>query len=143
MPRSARISRCKDSRVDCSTAPDIPKIADICQSAALGVVAERFGRSAQQSQVPAKSFGRAHLPDGVLISLNGRDQEPLLIWDHELLTWSPGGDGERRRRLRGEVVTIFTPDSTVRAIGSGDVPEVYLGPWNTGRTTWDGSLAVR
>ena len=57
--------------------------------------------------------------------------------------WSPGGYGERRRRPRGEVVTILTPGSTVRAICSGYVPEVYLGPWNTGRTTWDGSLAVR
>jgi hypothetical protein len=83
------------------------------------------------------------LPDGVFISLNGREQEPLLLWGHELLTWSPGGYGERRRRPRGEVVTILTPGSTVRAIRSGYVPEVYLGPWNTGKTTWDGSLAVR
>jgi hypothetical protein len=83
------------------------------------------------------------LPDGVFINLDGSEQEPHLIWDHELLTWSPGGYRQRRPRPRGEVVTILTPGSTVRAIRSGYVPEVYLGPWNTGRTTWDGSLAVR
>ena len=82
-------------------------------------------------------LARRHSADAFL------EQEPLLLWGHELLTWSPGGYGERRRRRRGEVVTILTPGSTVRAICSGYVPEVYLGPWNTGRTTWDGSLVVR
>jgi hypothetical protein len=51
----------------------------------------------------------------------------------------------RRNRVTplGEFVTILTPGSTVRAIRSGYVPEVYLGPWSTGRTTWDGNLGVR
>ena len=65
------------------------------------------------------------LPDGVLVNLGGRNGDACLVWGDELLAWSPGGYRERRRRPRGEVVTVLTPESTVHAIRSGYVPEVH------------------
>jgi hypothetical protein len=67
------------------------------------------------------------LPSGVFVTLPGRDSEAYLIWDGELLAWSPGGYGERLARPQGEVVTVLTPESTVGAIRAGYVPEVCLG----------------
>jgi hypothetical protein len=65
------------------------------------------------------------LPDGVFVNLGGRDGDACLIRGDELLAWSPGGYRERRRRPRGEVVTVLTPESTVCAIRSGYVPEIH------------------
>jgi hypothetical protein len=65
------------------------------------------------------------LPDGVFVSLDGPNGGACLVWGDELLTWSPVGYRERRRRPRGEVVTVLTPKSTVSAIRSGYVPEVH------------------
>ena len=65
------------------------------------------------------------LADGVFISLDGRDGETCLVWGDGLFVWSPGGYRQRRRRPKGEVVTVLTPRSTVRAIRSGYVPEVH------------------
>jgi hypothetical protein len=65
------------------------------------------------------------LPDGVFVTLDGQDVGACLIWGDELLSWSPGGYRERRPRPRGEVVTVLTPGSTVRAIRSGYLPEVH------------------
>ncbi len=39
--------------------------------------------------------------------------------------WSPGGYRERRRRPKGEFVTVLTPASTVRAIRSGYAPGIH------------------
>jgi hypothetical protein len=65
------------------------------------------------------------LPEGVFVSLDGRDEESCLLWRDHLLVWSPEGYRRRRRRPRGEVVTVVTPASSVRAIRSGYLPEVH------------------
>ncbi len=69
------------------------------------------------------------LPDGVFVSLDGRDGHACLIWGDELLPWSPGGYRERHRRPRGEVATVITPGSTVRAIRAGYVAEIHPTAW--------------
>jgi hypothetical protein len=70
------------------------------------------------------------LPDGVFVTIGGRDGGACLIWGDKLLAWSPGGYRERQRRPRGEVVTVLTPGSTVNAIRSGYVPEIHPSAWN-------------
>ena len=41
------------------------------------------------------------LPDGVFVTLEGRDGDPYLIRVDELLAWSPAGNHERRSRPEG------------------------------------------
>jgi hypothetical protein len=72
------------------------------------------------------------LPDGVLVTLDGRPDEALLIWKGGLLSWSRGGYTRRRPCPAGERVTILTPRSTVATIRAGYEPEVHptaAGPW--------------
>jgi hypothetical protein len=69
------------------------------------------------------------LPDGVLVTLAGRDCDAHLVRGGELLAWSPGGYHCRRSKPRGEVVTVLTPESTVNAIRSGYVPEIHPSAW--------------
>jgi hypothetical protein len=84
--------------------------------------AERVGAARSKRTDRAKLDD---LPDGVFVTLDGHDEGACLIWGGELLSWSPGGYRERRRRPRAEVVTVLTPGSTVRAIRSGYLPEVH------------------
>jgi hypothetical protein len=64
-------------------------------------------------------------PDGVFVTLDGRDRNAHLILNDELLAWSPGGYRERRPRPGGELVSVLTPESTVKVIREGYVPEVH------------------
>ncbi len=84
--------------------------------------AERVGSDRSKRTERAKLDD---LPDGVFVSLGGQEGETCLIWGNELLVWSARGYRERRRRPRGEVVTVLTPGSTVRAIRSGYVPQIH------------------
>jgi hypothetical protein len=70
------------------------------------------------------------LPDGVFITLEGRDQDALLILCDELFAWFPYGYRERRPRPRGERGSVLTPESTVKVIGAGYVPQVHPSAWN-------------
>jgi hypothetical protein len=65
------------------------------------------------------------LPDGVFVTLDGRDERPYLIRNDSLLAWSPGGYFDRKPRHEGTVVAVLTPISTVRAIRSGYQPEIH------------------
>jgi hypothetical protein len=65
------------------------------------------------------------LPDGVLITLEGWDEHAHLIQGEELLAWSPGGYRDSQPRPRGERVSVLTPESTVKVIRAGYVPEVH------------------
>jgi hypothetical protein len=69
------------------------------------------------------------LPDGVLVTLAGRDCDAYLVRRGALFAWSPGGYQDRRRRPSGEVVTVLTPESTVNAIRSGYLPEIHPSAW--------------
>jgi hypothetical protein len=71
------------------------------------------------------SAGLDVLPDGVLVTLEGRPGEALLVRGDALLAWSPGGYGERRPRPKGERVSVLTPRSIVGAIRAGYAPEVH------------------
>jgi hypothetical protein len=65
------------------------------------------------------------LPDDVFVMLDGRQGEAYLVRGDELLAWSLGGYRDRRKRLRGETVTVLTPPSTVATIRAGYLPEVH------------------
>jgi hypothetical protein len=81
----------------------------------------------------SKRIGRAEideLPDGVFITDGGRDGGAWLVLGNELLAWSPAGYRQRRRRPRGEVVTVLTPESTISAIRSGYEPEIHRSAWS-------------
>ncbi len=65
------------------------------------------------------------LPDGVFVTPEESGDEAYLVWGSALLTWSPGGYGQRRPRPRGGSVWVLTPRSTVEAIRAGYVPEVH------------------
>jgi hypothetical protein len=84
--------------------------------------AERVGADRSKRTYPANLDD---LPDGVLVTLAGRDGEAYLVLGDELRAWSPAGYRDRRRRPRDEVVSVLTPPSTVRAIRSGYMPEVH------------------
>jgi hypothetical protein len=68
---------------------------------------------------------RTFLPDGAFVTLDGRDRNAHLILNDELLAWSPGGYRVRRPRPGGESVSVLTPESTVKVIREGYVPEVH------------------
>ncbi len=81
----------------------------------------------------SKRTGRSDidvLPDGVFITLGDGDGGAWLVLGKHLLAWSPGGYLQRRRRPKGEVVTVLTPESTVSAIRSGYVPEIHPSAWS-------------
>jgi hypothetical protein len=67
----------------------------------------------------------AELPDGVFVTVAAWGAQAYLVCGDHLLTWSPGGYGERRRRPEGGEVKVLTPLSTVRAIRAGYVPEIH------------------
>lgn len=62
------------------------------------------------------------LPDGVLIVLEGH---AYLVWQGELLKWSPAGYRERQpKSIEGEV-EVLTPRSTVAVIKAGYIPLIH------------------
>jgi hypothetical protein len=67
----------------------------------------------------------ADLPDGVFVILDGAEGRAQLLWEGQLLAWSPGGYTGRRPLPGGAEVSVLTPRSTVDAIRAGYVPEVH------------------
>ena len=63
----------------------------------------------------------ADLPGGVYVVVDGG---PWLVWNGQLLGWSPGGYVERRTRPAG-VVTVLTPPAIVDTIAAGYSPLVH------------------
>ena len=81
----------------------------------------------------SKRTGRAaidELPDGVFITGGSREGGAWLVLGNELLAWSTCGYRQRRRRPRGEVVTVLTPESTISAIRLGYEPEIHRSAWS-------------
>jgi len=83
---------------------------------------ERLGPDRSKRTVPADLDD---LPDGVFVTLDGRDQPPYLIRKDMLLAWSPGGYLDRTPRPEGTRVMALTPISTIRAIRAGYRPEIH------------------
>jgi hypothetical protein len=65
------------------------------------------------------------LPDGVFVALDEGGGRAHLIWDGQLLAWSPGGYTSGLPLPVGDEVTVLTPRSTVAAIRAGYGPEVH------------------
>jgi hypothetical protein len=65
------------------------------------------------------------LPDGVFIRHKEWGEGAYLLWEDQMLAWSPGGYRERRPRPKREEVLVLTPKSTVGAIQAGYVPEIH------------------
>ena len=66
------------------------------------------------------------LPDGILVTLDGRGGNIYLIQRDMLLVWSPGGYKEPLSRPKGREVTVLTPRSTVQTIRSGYDPQIHV-----------------
>jgi hypothetical protein len=65
------------------------------------------------------------LPDGVFVTAAAWGEQAYLVQGDSLRAWSPGGYRERRKRPKGNEVTVLTPPSTVQAIRAGYVPQVH------------------
>jgi hypothetical protein len=65
------------------------------------------------------------LPDGVFVTATAWGGQAYLVLGDNLLAWSPGGYGERQRRLKSPEVRVLTPPSTVAAICAGYVPDIH------------------
>jgi hypothetical protein len=71
------------------------------------------------------------LPDGTFVELDG---SAWLVWGDDLLTWAPGGYGERRPRPTGHEVTVLTPRATVATLAAGYRPVVHSSAGHPRRT---------
>lgn len=90
---------------------------------------ERVGPGRSKRTFRAKI---ADLPDGVFVTLGEGLNRAHLLWEGQLLAWSPGGYEGRHPRPVVQDVTVLTPESTVAAIRAGYVPEVHPSarrPW--------------
>jgi hypothetical protein len=65
------------------------------------------------------------LPDGVFVNIPAWGDQAHLVWGNHLLAWSPAGYNERRRRPKGKEVKVLTPQSMIKAICAGYVPEIH------------------
>jgi hypothetical protein len=83
---------------------------------------QRVGPGRTKRSFPARLDD---LPDGVLVTLPDREGQAHLVLRGYLLAWSFGGYWERRRRPKGREVHVLTPESTVRTIRAGYVPEIH------------------
>jgi hypothetical protein len=63
------------------------------------------------------------LPNGVFLTDNA--QRAFLLWDDQLLAWSPAGYHKRLPRPKGETVDVLTPESMVEVLRAGFVPEIH------------------
>jgi hypothetical protein len=82
--------------------------------------AERLdGRSKRQHRMLIDD-----LPDGVVITLDGR--EARAVRGAYLLSWRPSGYGAAEQRPRGAIVNVLTPPSIVAALTAGYRPRWHV-----------------
>jgi hypothetical protein len=65
------------------------------------------------------------LPDGVFVIRDGDGESPCLLWQDQLLAWSPAGYKRHAARPGPEGVEVLTPRSTVGALRAGYSPVVH------------------
>jgi hypothetical protein len=65
------------------------------------------------------------LPDGVFVSSERDGATACLLWQGDLLIWSPGGYKRVQKPPRSGKVLVVTPRSTAAAIRAGYVPDVH------------------
>jgi hypothetical protein len=70
------------------------------------------------------------LPIGTFITL---DDAAYLVWEENLLRWSPAGYVEIQPKPGDTVVNVLTPASVVKTLAAGYVPETHpsLNPWRS------------
>ena len=65
------------------------------------------------------------LPNGTFVVLDDPNIA-WLVWENELLEWSPGGYRRRMKRPTDQSVTVLTPRSIVATLAAGYVPVLHL-----------------
>jgi hypothetical protein len=83
--------------------------------------AERLAPGNRERLLHEAPYG--DLPDGTFVLEAG---EPHLILERQILSWSPGGYHDARRRPRNGRATVITPPSLVAILRSGWSPSVPL-----------------
>jgi hypothetical protein len=83
--------------------------------------AERVDPAGSQRSFLAPLDG---LPDGVFVTVAAKPEQAYLVWGDRLLSWTAGGYTEPIARPKKAEVRVLTPESAVRAIRAGYVPEV-------------------
>jgi hypothetical protein len=81
------------------------------------------GRPGRGRERRLHSLAYGELPDGAFVL---HDDAPALVLGGALLTWSPGGYVDRRRRPRNADATVITPPSLLELLRSGWTPLVPL-----------------
>jgi hypothetical protein len=76
--------------------------------------AERIYRGTHRRRLHEVAW--TDLPDGAFVIEDG---EPRLVFGGELVTWSPAGYGERRRRPSRGTATVLTPPATLAVLRAG------------------------
>jgi hypothetical protein len=89
---------------------------------------ERLARGSRERLL--HESGYRDLPDGTFVLEAG---EPRLVLADRLLTWSPGGYRDARRRPRNGYATVITPPSLVAILRGGWSPSVPLLHPSSGR----------
>lgn len=65
------------------------------------------------------------LPDGVLLTLDDRPTQPMLLWRGRLHEWTFGGYRNSVRKPNDQAVTLLTPPSFAIAFSAGYEPTVH------------------
>ncbi|MCB9078617.1 MAG: hypothetical protein H6631_13540 [Anaerolineaceae bacterium] len=69
------------------------------------------------------------LPDGAFITLDGSPKAvPFLVWAAALHRWQFDGYGDPIPRPTDQMVTVLTPEPTVRTLAAGYRPDIHLIP---------------
>jgi hypothetical protein len=85
--------------------------------------AERVDRGTRRQRTWRS--GLDDLPDGALVTLDDRPDEPLLVLGDALLPWRFEGYGRPRPQPRSAEATVLTPPSTVAALRAGYAPALH------------------
>ena len=62
------------------------------------------------------------LPDGCFVAI---DNDAYLVWRGELLLWSPAGYLDKRREASKSILTVLTPEPSVRCLANGYEPDIH------------------
>ncbi len=82
-------------------------------------------RIAKDRSKPLFEANLKELPNGVFVQRDVWGNNTYLVWDKELLEWTPAGYQTRLPRPRAGVVQVLTPKSMVEVIRAGYVPEIH------------------
>ena len=67
------------------------------------------------------------LPDGVFVTLPGRQRQPLAVWGGFLHPWTHEGYGRSMGACANTMLTVLTPQPIVMTLSAGYIPAIGLG----------------